>query len=93
MHGARNIAIGLAYHLALEHRIAHLHQRLGAIADVLMQGHDQTRGQGRGRDRTRGRFLLVLRRVHAAVKLMELPHQARFREYTGYFHFQFAMFS
>ena len=93
MHRARNITIGLAYHLTLEHRITHLYQRFSAIADVLMHGYDKARRQGHGRDRTRGRFLLVLRRVHAAVKFMELPHQVRFMEYTGYFHFQFAMSS
>ena len=46
MYCARNIAVGLADHLAFQHTLTDTHEGFGLVADVLMHGHDQPGGQG-----------------------------------------------
>ena len=41
MHCRRHIALGAADHLPFQHLVAHRDNRLGGLADVLAQRHDQ----------------------------------------------------
>ena len=72
VHGRAHIAVGMRDHLPLPHALAHLHDGLGGIADVLVQGQDQLLGQTRGGYRKAGGLLLVSRQVQTAGGLPQL---------------------
>ena len=72
MHGGRNVAVGLADQLALQHAVAGLDQRMRRAADALVQRHDQSRRQRRDGDRLARRLRLVGRRLDAAVEVEQL---------------------
>ena len=74
MYGCRQAAVRLGQGLALAHVLAHGHGWPRRIAHALRQRDVQQRRQGQRLDRAAGGGVFVLRRVDAAVKVVQPAH-------------------